>query len=135
MSAERLRMRFQPESISRLIDWMPNLAREGELGNVRARKQPHPQLLAVSFIHVIGSQPLSELHRGSAHDVVEVRIVRGMAAENFNANCAFLDLIGCSVEGLFDNVLEEGDGTFARAKNLVVDEQFELRSNHVRSQF
>ena len=110
------------------------LTRMRESGNIGAWHQLDAQLGAVLFVHIISGEPFAKFRGCGAHDVIDVGVVIGVPFEYLDADGAFLDLIGRSVQRLLYHVFEESDGAFAGTKAVVAYKQVELRTNHARGQ-
>ena len=54
----------------------------------------------------------------------------GSLLEDLDPDGAFLDLVRGSVQRLLHHIFEERDGPFAGAKDLIANQQVELRTNH-----
>ncbi len=87
------------------------------------------------FVDVVSREFLAQLSRRRAHNVIEVRVIRWVPAEDLNPNRAFLDLVRRPVQRHLNHVLQESDGALAGAKDLIPNQQVELRSDHLRGQF
>ena len=114
---------------------VPGLPGECEPGNIRTRNEAHAQFGAMLFVNVVGCQSFAQLRGRCAHNMIEVCVVQRVSAEDFDPDGTFLDLIRGPVQGHFHHIPEESDGPLAGAENLIANQQFKLRADHLRGQF
>src|ERR1700679_67317 len=87
---------------------------QGESRYIRAWYQAYPKLRTMFFLAVVDREPLAELGCRCPYDVVQIGVVGRFSLKDFNADRAFLNLIGGTGEGLLDNISEKCNRSLAR---------------------
>jgi hypothetical protein len=65
------------------------------------------------LVRVINGKALAQLDCGRPNDMVFVRVIRRVPAKNVYSDRAFFDLLGLSIQCLFDYIFQELGGSLA----------------------
>ena len=85
------------------------MGRKCEPGDVGAGNETHTEFVTVLLLSVVDRKAFAELDGCGADNVVHVGVVGWGTPEDLDANGALFDLLGGTLEGLFDDVTEELD--------------------------
>ena len=97
-----------------------------EVGDVGAGREGDAELVGAVGVLVVLGDALADLGGGDTDDGVGGGVVAGVAAEDFDAEGAFLELIAAAFELLLNDVAEEAGEAFAVGEVGVVEEAIQL---------
>ena len=97
-----------------------------KLRNIASRWQGDAKFVRVTGVLIVLGDAFADLGGGDTDDGVGGGVVAGVAAEDFDAEGAFLELIAAAFELLLNDVAEEAGEAFAVGEVGVVEEAIQL---------